>query len=273
VYQPGAILTVNRNHWLCPTNWYNILPAQAGGGTLVDVVGGQHCKIVGGAKWSGQKTTGGRVAMSLDGTTGYCQNVNYQPFASAAKAQATMSMWCYSGLSGGSGGGWGFYADTSGDFQFGIYPDFQGWLGNTRSSNGNIYQANVASLTQSVWHHIVCTVDYVALKLATYVDGGASSTTTTIAGAGIHIISTGGLLLGKDNEATPAYAPANTWSDFRLYTNRAFNAQQVWALYQNSLAGCPGLLEWVAPTIATPAVGLGQKIYQVNQAVQQAATW
>lgn len=211
------------------------LPCWEGAGSsLGDVSGfGHAAKLVGGATYSNQ-TPNGNYGIALNGTTGYVQNANYAPLVSGDSPNTTISMWCFSALAGG-GGGFGFQSDTFGDGQFCIIPDYQQWSVEVLTSGGFVI-ATASGVAQSVWHHIVATVNFGALSVAIYVDGvfvSSAAIAGTIRG------NSGGLLLGRDNQGTPSYSPANTFFDFRLYSY-ALQQSQITDLYNDPF----GLWRW-----------------------------
>ena len=229
---------VNRSHPLAMglVSWYLALPQTASGLFWPDLGYAQNTGVLNGSSWvTSQRPGGFGAAMSFDGSDDYVAGTAVQG-PNGGNVPLSCSFWCLSNNLNGYATPYFYGNSVSGHgilfSQSGASNDGTILVGVV----GSNFITSTAKLAVNVWTHLTLTMDgtnanlYFNGVLDTTVSNGNSPTSTL--------------------QRIGSYVGSQFWSgavdDVRLYW-RTLSGSEVKFLYDNSVGGCPGLLNEQTP--------------------------
>ena len=238
---------VNRDHMLANglVSWYLALPHFAGGRLWQDIGLAQNTGVLNnmgsGVGWQIKQRPGGFGAcMGFDGSSSYVTATpNYLP--SGSNTPITVSFWCLATTITGSTYRTPFFYGAPSATRGLIFATDGGTNDGTVDVGvvGSNFITSTKKLAVNVWTHLTLAYDGTNGRL--YFNGLLDSTGAVNLGL-VETVTN----LGTYDQTQQYWA--GSLDDIRIYW-RGMSGSEVKELYDNSLAGCPGLLNRVEPTL------------------------
>lgn len=242
----GSVCLSNPVSWAHPLNrglvaWWLNMPGWTFGSTWRDLCGRSHGTLTNmdpATDWVGPAgRPGGFGALDFDGTN---DRTSLTIPTTANLTAISISLWVYARTHGGANFG-RLVSGGSDAAPFGVLSN-HGNISNTMAFAINgINLVSSAFYTLNAWHHIACVFDS-GVQKKIYIDGVERGSTTQTA------TLTTATAANLGDRAAGSRSHNGLLDDVRLVYGRAYSADEVRQLYQDSRQGYPGMLNRVAST-------------------------
>lgn len=230
-----------------------------GGPKYYDLAGRNHPALTNSPTWGGALgRPGGFGRLALDGTDDYATiavNNSLKPATLTLAGWFRATSWgAYKQLVGASstnfGSGYGF---VNGVNDNGSLLGF--WVNFYTTAAGGVASVTVPST--DTWFHALGTYDLANARI--YINGIEQNSMAF--STAVNYASVNNFLIGAGNDGGAYWFPGST-DDVRLWS-RALSASEAWAVYEDSLRGCPLTLNWLQPRVAVAQAAAATTFSQI----------